>query len=489
VTENVRIFLPAPRARPKHAWRRRLAWSLAGAGALLTVLTLLWLRHALVHRWVTFPREARAWADLRNAQQPVHNPTSWREYRGILHSHSLLSHDCQVPFDEILRALQESGTDFVALSDHAQDGRADFSAQWRGLHEGKLFIPGYEMRRGWMPFGVRTGVTLNNATDDDTLGRQILEGGGILFYAHPEEPRDWTRNELVGMEIYNIHADLKDESDGLLGLLPDLLLSQRRYPDHVFRLIFDPPSDNLQRWDTLNGERPIVGIAGNDCHQNTGFRLVLVDADTLRLEDTSPETLREWSLNSFTRGLVRLGWGSLIPGRQLFHVQLDPYPRMTRFVRTHVLARELTQTAILDSLRSGRVFVGFDLMLDSTGFLWLAEDDDRQVVMGESIPWSPSLRLRALAPNDCRFNILLDGVSVHRHTGREVAWEPETSGNYRVEVELDIAGERTPWIYSNPIRVTHEAEPIGGTTVLEMSSRVLRQFADAEVPELDGGTL
>jgi hypothetical protein len=363
-----------------------------------------------------------------------------------------------VPFEAILRALQETGTDFIALSDHAHEGLADFSAQWRGLHEGKLFIPGYEMRRGWMPFGVRSGVILNNATDDDTLGRQILANGGLLFYAHPEDPRDWTRKDLIGMEIYNTHADLEDEPRGLLGLLPDLLLNQRRYPDHVFRLIFDPPLDNLQRWDSLNAERPIVGIAGNDCHQNTGFRLILADPDTLRLEDTSPQTLREWSLNSVTRGLVRLGWGPLIPGRQLAHVQLDPYARMTRYVRTHVLAHDLSLLAILDALRNGRAFVGFDLMVDSRGFLFLAEDGTRQVVMGESIAWSPSLRLRALAPNPCRFNLVLDGVSVHRHSGRELSWQPASAGNYRVEAELDIAGTWTPWIYSNPIRVTQRRE-------------------------------
>jgi hypothetical protein len=417
------------------------------------VATLIWLRHALVHRWVTFPREARAWTELRHTRQPVPNPTDWREYRGILHSHSHLSHDCQVTFEEILRTLQQTSTDFICLSDHANEGRADFGAQWRGVHEGKLFIPGYELRRGWMPFGVRSEVCLTNATDDDTLARQIREGGGLLFYAHPEEDRDWSRPELVGMEIYNIHADLKNEPDGLLGLLPDLIVNQRRYPDHVFRLIFDPPSDNLQRWDTLNGERPIVGIAGNDCHQNTGFRLLYTDTDTLRLEDTSPETLREWSLNGFTRGLLRLGWGPLIPGRQLFHVQLDPYARMARHVGTHVLARELTEPAILDSLRAGRAFIGFDLLADTTGFLWLAEDGERQVVMGESLPWSPSLQLHALAPNPCRFNILRDGTSVHQEEGRSLKWKPADAGNYRVEAELDIAGTWTPWIYSNPIRV------------------------------------
>lgn len=455
MTTPYKILLPPPRRRRKRRWLRRVAWTLGTAAAVLLLLVFLWLRTALIHRWHTFPRQAQAWAELRASREAVPNPTPWQEYRGILHSHSHLSHDCQVPFEEILRVLQNTSSDFIGLSDHANEGTADFGVQWRGLHENRLFIPGYEMRRGWMPFGVRSDLVLKNATDDDTLALQIVEGGGLLFYAHPEEPRDWSRPELTGMEIYNTHADLKDEPDGLLGLLPDLIVNQRRYPDQVFRLIFDPPLPQLERWDALNRERPIVGIAGNDCHQNTGVRLIVSDTDTLRLEDTSPEVLREWHLNALTRGLVRLGWGPVVPGLQLFQIQLDPYARMARHVRTHVLAQDLTETAILDSLRAGRAFVGFDLLSDSSGFLWMAEaDPQQQVVMGESITWSPSLRLRALAPNACRFHVILDGRPVHQATGREMTWQPPAPGQYRVEAELDIAGEWTPWVYSNPIRIT-----------------------------------
>ena len=39
-----------------------------------------------------------------------------------------------------------------------------------------------------MPFGVASGVVLSNQTDSATLARQISENGGVLFYAHPEDP-------------------------------------------------------------------------------------------------------------------------------------------------------------------------------------------------------------------------------------------------------------------------------------------------------------
>ena len=164
-----------------------------------------------------------------------------------------------------------------------------------------------------MPFGVASGVVLSNQTDSATLARQIAENGGLLFYAHPEEPRDWDRPELVGMEIYNIHTDFKRRSAGLRGMVPDLLVNQARYPEHVFRTMFVRPVEFLRHWDELNRTRHITGIAGNDCHQNVGVRGIYTSPDTIRVEDTSPRTLKEFKLNWFTRPLARL---SLVRSRR-----------------------------------------------------------------------------------------------------------------------------------------------------------------------------
>src|SRR5262249_3856797 len=163
------------------------------------------------------------------------------------------------------------------------------------------------------------------------------------FYAHSEEPRAWDRPELVGMEIYNIHTDFKRNRNGLLSMLPDLLLNQRKYPAHVFRTLFHRPTDLLQHWDELNRKRHITGVAGNDAHQNVGLRGFYTGADTIRLEDTSPKTLKEVKLNWFTRSLARMCFGPIRPDQMLFHVQLDPYERSARFVNTHVLARYLSE--------------------------------------------------------------------------------------------------------------------------------------------------
>src|SRR5208283_2577408 len=346
----------------RRTWLRRTLRILGAVCLVLGLILVFWLRGGLYNRWVRYPREEVAWQALRAQRQPVRDNAGWTEYRGILHSHSKYSHDSEVPFEEILRVLKTTGIDFICLSDHPIQGRADFNLQWRGLHEGKLFVPGFEMKDGIMPFSVTSGVVLSNHTDLATLARQISENGGLMFYAHPEEPRDWDCPELVGMEIYNIHTDFKRRSASLAGMVPDVLVNQCRYPEQVFRTVFVRPVEFLHHWDELNRTRHITGIAGNDCHQNVGVRAIYTSADTIRIEDTSPKTLKEFRLNWFTRALARLFFGPLTPDRKLFHVQLDPYERSARFVNTHVLARSLSETTILDGLRAGRVFIGFDMI-------------------------------------------------------------------------------------------------------------------------------
>ncbi|MBM3851704.1 MAG: hypothetical protein FJ399_00950 [Verrucomicrobia bacterium] len=354
--------------------------------------------------------------------------------------------------------LHRTGLDFVGLSDHCHaDGRADFNSQWRGLHEGKLFLPGFEMKDGFMPFGVAPGVVLSNRTPPAVLAQQIQRHGGVLFFAHPENPRQWDLPELAGLEIYNLHTDFKRLGGGLGGTLrahlPDLILNLRRFPDHIYRLPFQRPTEFLQRWDDLNRVRHITGIAGNDCHQNVGLRGFFTPEGTIRIEDTSPRVLREVRLTGLTRPLARLVFGPLEPGRKLFHVQLDPYERSARFVNTHVLARELSEAAVLDALRAGRVFVGFDLIADSSGFRWLARDVTHTTVMGGAHALTVETVLQAHAPIPCRFTLVRDGHVVARQQGRSVEWSPAGSGKYRVEADLEVCGAWVPWVYANPIHL------------------------------------
>lgn len=442
-----------PSQRRSRVFFRRFCKLAIWVAVLMTLLLVFWLRDALYNRFIRFPRDEAAWQAIRTQRQAVTNLAGWNEYRGILHSHSEHSHDSEVPFEEILKAITAAGLDFICLSDHCVEGQADFDLQWRGLHGGKLFIPGFEMKDGLMPFGVRSGVVLSNQTDTAILAQQIITNGGVLFYAHPENPRDWGRPELTGMEIYNLHTDFKRQRGGLRGLLPDLIVNLRKSPDHIYHMMFNRPSEFLRRWDELNLTRHITGIAANDCHQNVGFRGFYTSADTIRIEDTSPETLKEFKLNWFTRAGAWLLFGKLEPDKKLFHIQLDPYERSARFVNTHILARELSEPAILDSLRAGRAFIGFDMIADSSSFRWFAQNTSGLAVMGETLAFDNATRLHALSPLPCRFTILRNGAVVLQQEGRALDFTPSSPGKYRVEAELKIRNDWVPWVYANPIEL------------------------------------
>jgi hypothetical protein len=411
---------------------------------------------ALKNRFNVFPRQAAAWEQIRAARQEVALDDGWTEYRGVCHSHSELSHDSEMKFPDILHAAKIADINFMCMTDHAREGKADYSTGWKGLHDGVLFVRGFELNYGFMPWGLPDDTVLTNDTDPDTLAEQIASKGGVLFFAHSEEEREWDLPTLNGMEIYNIHTDVKDEGDTdvyLRKLLPDLLLSLRKYPDQTFRLLFDRQTEILKHWDELNATRKIVGIAASDAHQNSGIRGIYTANEKLMIRDTSPKGGDEIDLNPITRGLLRLFFGPLEPGKQLFRVEVDKYDRSLRFVNTHVLARELSEAGLMDALRSGRVFVAFDMLADARGFTFLVEANGAKAVMGEEVPLTEGAMLRAASPVPCRFTLMHDGKQIEQREGRSFEYALKEAGNYRVEAELSIAGEWTPWVYANPIRV------------------------------------
>lgn len=408
-------------------------------------------RGALYNRFRAFPAEARAWDELRAQSQPVQLDDGYQDFRGVLHSHSHFSHDCQVPFEEILQVLKDTGRDFICMSDHCHEGKADFGVQWSGIHDGVLFLPGYEMSSGFMPWGLPKDTVLDCRKDLDALAQEIEDLGGLLFFAHTEEDRRWDLPQLVGMEIYNIHTDFKDEK--LAGLIPDLLLNLGAYPDLTFRLIFDEQTAILARWDELNKTRNITGIAANDCHQNNGIVITYTEDGTLLVSNTSPKDMAEYKLNFFTRLLARVVFGPLEPGRVLFHFQPDPYEVMTNYVSTHLLMSELREEAVLDALAVGRAFVCFDAIADGTGFTVVARNGAGRAAIGETLPFAAGTEIAGASPIPCRFTVLKHGEPVHEQEGREFTWQPDGPGKYRVEARLNIRGEWVPWVYTNPLEL------------------------------------
>jgi hypothetical protein len=452
--KEMTVMLPQPKKRGPSKLRLFFRWTFRITVLVFTLILLIigyTIRGDLYKRFVRFPKEAKAWAAIKADRQEVTLDDGWTDYRGPIHNHSSISHDSMVSFEEILATLKETDCDFIFMADHCVNNIADFKWQWRGLKDGKLFLPGFEMDYGFMPFGVDSTVRLKKNVPPLKLVRQVVDNGGILTYAHSEQERDWTIPEVMGMDIYNTHADAMDED--LDHLKISLLLSLRSYPDQAFRMIFDTQHEQMKKWDRLNQNRKMVGFASNDCHQNQGLKGYYTEDGKLRIDDTSPNTLVTVNLNFLTKTLLRLFPGPLEPGGQVFQVQFDPYQRMVRFVGNHILAKELTEEALLESFKQGRVFISFDMLADGRGFIWKAQNGEEQAVMGESITYQEGITLLAAAPQACRFIVIKDGNEVHRTEGRSLNWQPGGPGKYRVEAELFVLDEWLPWIYTNPIEL------------------------------------
>ncbi|HOH51178.1 MAG TPA: hypothetical protein PLI98_10605 [Candidatus Hydrogenedentes bacterium] len=440
--------------------RTTLKWVFRGTllVLLIVVLALLFLfRGALYNRFVAFPKQETAWKTIRQNRIPVPFLTGWKEYKGAIHNHSEISHDSEVPFEHILKTMKDTGRDFIIMSDHCQEGDNNlYGLQWKGLHEGVLFIQGFEMQAGFMPVGLPEGTVLSCEEDPEILAGKIEEAGGTVFIIHAEQKRPWHLSQISAMEIYNIHPDFMEELKGkrLLRLVTNVLVNLRTYPDHCFRLSFDPPVKVLNTWDDLNISRDIGGFGGNDTHQNVGVYGIYQADGSLRLRHAEGKDIKTYPLNFLTRGLLRLFCGPLEPGKEAFRLQIDPYERMTRHVCTHVLANDLTEEEILGAIMDGRAFVGFDMIADSSGFVWMAKGPSGQAVMGESIPLSPGLKLVGAAPHVCRFIVKRHGQEVYRSEGASMEFVPDQPGKYRVEAELRILDEWVPWVYANPVEIT-----------------------------------
>lgn len=249
------------------------------------------------------------------------SPRPLRDFRGIIHCHSLYSHDSKGTYPEILAAAKAAKVDFVVITDHPPEDRGrPLREGWRGLYDGVLFIQGAELAgSNLLALGIREPAS------GGTIYERILSihmQGGLAFVSHPEEVKDWDAYATAdGMEVYNVHAALKRKVKGD----PEFILRATKMlatdPERVFTLLQELDPEVLKRWDEENRKRPFPGIAGNDAHQNVKFA----------------------------------------------GVQVDPYERAFKFVSTHVLAEELTEPAVLDALKRGRCYVAFELPPDAAG--------------------------------------------------------------------------------------------------------------------------
>lgn len=413
-----------------------------------------------------------------------------RDVRGIIHAHSVYSHDaCDgEPRDETTGAINEScfdefradmcktGHEFIMLSDHGdsfartefpevllyRDDRGDQLVERGGgpvanraaCGDGRtvMLMAGSETEtmpvglEGHVVEGEEARVAIYDARTAEAVS-QFKAKGAVALVAHTE---GWTVDELVdlgvdGFEMYNLHANTILGAGGVFSLLskesePELL----PHADLVFLPIVSEDPRYLETWgEVLSRGVKRVSVMGTDCHRNT-FAQKLPDGE-----------------------------------------RIDSYRRMMSWFSNHLLVKpeadgSWDDSHLKEALRAGRLYGVFEVMGYAEGFDYFARSDGQIHEMGQELSLAAGVELEVTAPRvrDLDPDALQPELSVRllraiaggwevvAERAGDLAVELATTGAYRAEVRMRprhlapylssyaaLAEEEFVWIYANAIYV------------------------------------
>jgi hypothetical protein len=383
-----------------------------------------------------------------------------QDFDAILHVHADDASHTGGTREELLADCKKVGIDVVMLSDHYRPPR-DFMGSWRGMKDGVLFIPGSEAGNKGVLLYPDGSVMDKMEGEMKPLLDATTAGTGMVFLSHVEDRPDTNMDGYSGMEIYNRHADAKDDMMMLMAIVQQITKPERAreierlvntYPEEMFAAQLDYPALYLHKWDEETAARRLVGVAANDCHHNQVFSLKMKDENTAWVgtnvdkdEDKTELTTKQYA------GLTE-HFKTAQPGDVLVELDFDPYWVSTRNVRTHILAKELTEPSIRTALKAGHAYVSHDWMCDPTGFQFAAFQKRNPVAfMGDERAFERGLTLKAAAPQNGRIRLIRNGEVVKDVEGMDLSMKVKEPGVYRTEVFLLVDGEWRVWVYSNPI--------------------------------------
>lgn len=345
-----------------------------------------------------------------------------------LHMHTTYS-DGAGTHASIAKAALKAGLNAVITSDHnvlvngpsgyyEENGKRTLLIIGEEVHDQTLQSP----KNHLLVFGVtREVATL--APEPQRLIDTVRDMGGLVFIAHPVDPAApafgepdiswefWDIRDFTGIELWNAMSEFKS-----------LLTSKLRallYALNPERIATGPFPAALQKWDDLlvQGQQ-VVAVGGSDAH-------------------------------AFS---ARLG-----PLRRV----LFPYEFHFRAVNTHILLKEELRgeashdtRLILDALRQGHAFIGYDLPAPTHGFRFTAHGRDGRVWMGDEVLLCDGVTLQINLPLRAECRLIKDGEPIKIWKRREVCtYITREPGVYRVEVYINYLGKRRGWIFSNPVYI------------------------------------
>ena len=400
---------------------------------------------------------------LKTQRRQVTLSNTFEDVRTLVHVHSAFSHDSRGRIEEIVAAAHEAGVRVIMFSEHPGSGFDYFLDGHRSFKDGVLLIPGAETS-GFLAFPRQSIQNLKTDSPQD-FANLVRSTGGQVFLCHLEERMDWDVANINGTEIYNTHADVKDEIRFLASLRSPLVMISlqrmvKQYPQEVFGALLDYPAEYLERYDQLCQRGPHTGVAGNDSHHNQGYRAKIVDNGNVLVEDVLGTRIAV--LDPELLPPLKLLIAGKKPGDLIFELDLDPYVRSFRHVSTHLLLPEINEDEVRQALANGRAYVAFDWLADPTGFVYRADRRSESWPIGSEVTLANDLYLRAEAPLDGRFKLFRDGQISLEQIGPGFEFLVDKPGIYRVEVWLNVDGEDRPWILTNSIYVRGPGDVLPG---------------------------
>jgi hypothetical protein len=341
------------------------------------------------------------------------------DYRGVIHCHSTYS-DGTGDMEEIGKAANDAGLDFVMMTDHDQMKPVeDGQEKWNGS---SLIICGTEItpeKNHFIVFGDKKlkDVDKLRALKPQEYIDAVNAQGWFGFIAHPDHIgtskfgipsyrwEDWNVTNYTGMGLWDLMTDWQSQLDR-----EDVTMEvYTEFEDWLS----GPRIETLKRWDQLNLKAKVVGIGEVDNHKYK----------------------KEYN------------------GQML---EVFPYETAFKTITNHILLDKpldkdfkKAKKQVLEAVRHGALYVSFDWWDDPTDFSFEIDNGKKIAGMGDSIDLAEKTELVASFPQEGLLNVYRNGESILEEEGDEILVDLTEPGAYRVEaMRNDIV-----WILSNNIYV------------------------------------
>lgn len=340
----------------------------------------------------------------------------WYHYAGAIHVHTTES-DGTRTLEEVAAIGKRAGLDFIMFTDHMNLNNRDNGKE--GFYDGLLAVVGYEHNdiddnNHYMLFDVpRVYDAQMSAAEYVKAGAQ---DGALGIIAHPDEIRDrmgqyppfpwtdWSAEGYTGIELWNQMSEWME----------------RLTPSNKLVMAFSPrksmvgPTDRvLAKWDEVNRERKVVGIASVDAH-------------------------------AFP---IKVG---------PFTVEIFPYKVHFKSILTYVIMPEplskefpVARRQLYSALRDCRVYGANLRWGPARQFIFTGRRGAERVVCGGTLNDHKDAKLEVQLPASAQLRLIGNGRQLIEISGRRLEYAVTQPGIYRVEAWKN----GRCWIVSNHIRV------------------------------------